>query len=60
LHNRKEKHGNSLFEFTNNIVINWWNEEKTIFPNCKDVIRRSIGIKFYESYATQYIHVSQK
>jgi hypothetical protein len=41
-------------------VINWWNEEKTIFPNCKDVIKRSTRIKFYESYATQYIDVSQK
>lgn len=58
LHNKKEKHGNSLFEFTKNLMINRWSVETIIFPNHKDVIKRRTRVKLYESHATHYLQVS--
>jgi hypothetical protein len=59
LQDKREKHGNALFESTKNLVINWWTIETTISPNHKDVMRRRTAVKMYESHAIHYLQVFQ-
>ncbi len=40
-------------------MINWWNRKIIISPNHKDVVRKRIGVKFYESHAIHYLQVSK-
>ena len=40
-------------------VCGWWETETTVSPNKRDVKRRRIGIKDYETHATHYLQVSQ-
>ena len=40
-------------------VSGWWETETTVSPNKKDVKRRRIGVKDYETHATHYLQVLQ-
>jgi hypothetical protein len=59
LQDKREKHGNALFESTKNLVINWWTIETTISLNHKNVVKRRTGVKMYESHAIHYLQVFQ-
>ena len=40
-------------------ITKWWEEETTISPNRKDIVRKWIGPKLYIEHATHYLQLSQ-
>lgn len=40
-------------------ITNWWEEETTVSPNRKDIIRKWIAPKVYIEHATHYLQLSQ-
>jgi aspartate oxidase len=40
-------------------VINWWENETIISLKTKDVVRRRIGMKLYETHSKHYLQMSQ-
>jgi hypothetical protein len=42
-----------------NVVKDWWEKETTISPEMKDVVRRHIATKLYETHPTHYLQMSE-
>jgi hypothetical protein len=47
-----------LFDKVKNLVIKWWENETTISPNMKDVVRRRIGVNLYKAHPKHYLQIS--
>jgi hypothetical protein len=41
------------------LMTRWWENETTISPNIKDVVRRCTIVKLYETHHTHYLQMSQ-
>jgi hypothetical protein len=41
------------------LMNRWWENETTISPNMKDVVRRHTIVKLYETHRTHYLQMSQ-
>ena len=49
----------ALPDVVKNIIRKWWEEETTISPNRKDIVRKWVAPKLYIEHATHYLQVSQ-
>jgi hypothetical protein len=58
LSSKKAKRANALYELHKKIVLDWWSTKTTFSPNHKDIVRRRIKVKSYESHATHYLQIS--
>ncbi len=55
----RHKRSNYLPKSLKKVVLQWWTDHYTISPNRKDVVKRHVGMKHYESHATHYLQMSQ-
>jgi hypothetical protein len=59
LHDLKRVRSDALADSTRKIISQWWEEQTTVFPNRKDIIRKWISPKLYIEHTTHYLQVSQ-
>lgn len=52
------RHLDCLSNKVRNLVINWWGNETTISLDMKDVAKRHIGVKLYETHPKHYLQIS--
>jgi len=45
----------SISNVVKNLISKWWDEETTVSPNRKDIVRRCIAPKVYIEHAIHYI-----
>ena len=59
LGDQRRVRSDGLPDVVKKIITKWWEEETTISPNRKDIVRKWIGPKLYIEHATHYLQLSQ-
>jgi hypothetical protein len=49
----------TFLNIVRSFMSRWWENETTISPNMKDVVRRCTIVKLYETHCTHYLQMSQ-